>query len=351
MTSNFSTTLGDRPIAAAAIRFLAVVFSTGVHYVVASNLHLFAFPEPLKLRPVGGTVKVVNLTAAEQNRVPNAVKSNPLPIASNPVNPSTASQGSSTLPNSVLPPAISPAPDPAPSPTRSSSRATPSPAVQPSPERSVNPSASPTNSLGLDPNRRLNNYPPGTSGNPSVVQGPQPTTFESGSTTTPTKPSPPTPFVQPPERNPPPTPPSNPSPSSVGNDLVALQKLFRESLQAETGSQDVDIQRDLVLKDAAYPPAPRRDKCDGNSDQYILIGIILGDSSPDGYEEDRDEGYVYRTIFVPARTELSAFAGELGRAAAQNVHKSRSASQKLQEKGKKVLYKFQFRFDPKTCTP
>jgi hypothetical protein len=350
MTSNFSTTLGDRPIAAAAIRFLAVVFSTGVHYVVASNLHLFAFPEPLKLRPVGGTVKVVNLTAAEQNRVPNAVKSNPLPIASNPINPSVASQGGNAFPNSAFPPAVSPSPNPAPSPTRSSSNTNPSPTVQPSPNRSANPSISPSTRLGLDPNRTLGSFPPGAPGSPGGSQTPQPTgTSSPGASGSPTTQPPGTTSPQPSPSPPSPTPSKPPSPSPAGDNLAAAQTLFRESLKNQAGSQDVDIERALILKDTAYPAPPRRYQCNSSQDRYVLVGIILGDSSPDGYGEDREEGYAYNTIIAPKGDELSAEATELGMTAAQSAHRARSTAQKLQEKGKRILYKFQFKYNRQTC--
>jgi hypothetical protein len=344
MTSNFSTTLGDRPIAAAAIRFLAVAFSAGVHYVVASNLHLFAFPEPPKLRPVGGTVKVVNLTAAEQNRVPNAVKSSPLPIASNPVNPSVASQGGNAFPNSAFPPAVSPSPNPAPSPTRSSANTNPSPTVQPSPNRSANPSISPSTRLGLDPNRTLGSFPPGAPGSPGGSQSPQPTgTSSPGRSTSPTTQPPGTTSPQP---SPSPSPVTPPKPSPSGNNLAAAQTQFDQSLKVMAGPQDVDIQRPLSIQDAVYPP---RYKCNNSQDKYVLVGIILSDSSDDGFSADRDEGYSLREIVVPAGDELSAEAIQLGMTAAQNSHRARSTAQKLQEKGKRILYKFQFKYNRQTC--
>jgi hypothetical protein len=53
---------------------------------------LFGRLEPIKVKPAGGTVRVVDLTPAEQTRVPEAAKSKPLPIAQTPVNPETATR-------------------------------------------------------------------------------------------------------------------------------------------------------------------------------------------------------------------------------------------------------------------
>lgn len=71
--------------------------SIGLHFLAANNLSWFGRLDPIKLKPAGGTVKVVDLTPAEQTRVPEAVKSNPLPIAPTQENPepATRSPGSS----------------------------------------------------------------------------------------------------------------------------------------------------------------------------------------------------------------------------------------------------------------
>lgn len=54
-----------------------------MHYVLASNLGIFSLP-PLKPRPFGGTVKVVDLTPAERTRVPEVVRAAPVPIIPSP---------------------------------------------------------------------------------------------------------------------------------------------------------------------------------------------------------------------------------------------------------------------------
>jgi hypothetical protein len=70
---------------------LAIAISTGINYLLAINLGLFTRFTPPKIRPIIGGVKVVDLTPAEQTRVPAAARSTPLPITPLPVNPTLAS--------------------------------------------------------------------------------------------------------------------------------------------------------------------------------------------------------------------------------------------------------------------
>ncbi len=70
---------------------LAIAISTGINYLLAINLGLFTRFTPPKIRPIIGGVKVVDLTPAEQTRVPAAARSTPLPITPLPVDPTLAS--------------------------------------------------------------------------------------------------------------------------------------------------------------------------------------------------------------------------------------------------------------------
>jgi hypothetical protein len=72
-----------RNFSALAIKPLTILLSIGVHYVLASNLGIFSLP-PLKPRPFGGTVKVVDLTPAERTRVPEVVRATPVQIVPSP---------------------------------------------------------------------------------------------------------------------------------------------------------------------------------------------------------------------------------------------------------------------------
>jgi hypothetical protein len=78
------------------IQILMLWASFALHLMIGSSLGLFGRLEPIKVKPVGGTVKVVELTPAEQTRVPEAAKSRPLPIAPTPVNPEIATRTSSS---------------------------------------------------------------------------------------------------------------------------------------------------------------------------------------------------------------------------------------------------------------
>jgi hypothetical protein len=63
------------------IQVLMLWASVALHLAIGSNLGLF-----------GGTVRVVDLTPAEQTRVPESAKSKPLPISKIPVNPEPATK-------------------------------------------------------------------------------------------------------------------------------------------------------------------------------------------------------------------------------------------------------------------
>jgi hypothetical protein len=99
-----------RNFSALATKPLTILLSIGVHYVVASNLGIFGLP-PLKPKPFGGTVKVVDLTPAERTRVPEVVRATPVPI----VTPSPVIRNFPqfsaplTQPSSIPAPAKSPA--------------------------------------------------------------------------------------------------------------------------------------------------------------------------------------------------------------------------------------------------
>jgi hypothetical protein len=82
------------------IQVLMLWASLALHLLIGSNLGLFGRLEPIKVKPAGGTVRVVDLTPAEQTRVPEAAKARPLPIAQIPVNPQPATRAPlSSLPS------------------------------------------------------------------------------------------------------------------------------------------------------------------------------------------------------------------------------------------------------------
>jgi hypothetical protein len=75
---------------------LALWASLALHLVTGSNLDKVGLTSPVKVKPAGGTVRVVDLTPAEQTRVPEAAKSRPLPIAPTPANPEIATRATSS---------------------------------------------------------------------------------------------------------------------------------------------------------------------------------------------------------------------------------------------------------------
>jgi hypothetical protein len=79
------------------IQVLMLWASVALHLAIGSNLGLFGRLDPIKVKPAGGTVRVVDLTPAEQTRVPESAKSRPLPIAQTPINPEPATRNPITF--------------------------------------------------------------------------------------------------------------------------------------------------------------------------------------------------------------------------------------------------------------
>jgi hypothetical protein len=99
------------------IQVLMLWASVALHLAIGSNLGLFGRLDPIQVKPAGGTVRVVDLTPAEQTRVPEAAKSKPLPIAQIPVNPEPATRVRTippTPPKPGIPTLVSPPPTPSP---------------------------------------------------------------------------------------------------------------------------------------------------------------------------------------------------------------------------------------------
>lgn len=99
------------------VQVLMLWASLALHFLIGSNLGLFGRLDPMKIKPAGGTVRVVDLTPSEQTRVPEAAKSRPLPIAPVPVNPEIATRARSIpiKPKPGTPVLVAPPPIPSPS--------------------------------------------------------------------------------------------------------------------------------------------------------------------------------------------------------------------------------------------
>lgn len=109
-----------RNFSALAIKPLTILLSIGVHYVLVGNLGIFSLP-PLKPKPFGGTVKVVDLTPAERTRVPEVVRAAPVQIVPSP-SPSAVIRTSPDFSRLPAAPLTNPTPL-----TKKSSSAKPSP--------------------------------------------------------------------------------------------------------------------------------------------------------------------------------------------------------------------------------
>jgi hypothetical protein len=217
-----------------ATKALMIVLSIGAHYLIASNLGVFGSFTPLKLKSGGGTVKVVSLTPAERARVPEAVKSNPLPIAQNPVNPAPATRnfaGFSTTP--AIPSAKPPNP---------AANSTPQPQSGSTTNPSNNPSSSPSSRPAseqstarrdpFDRNNRFSTMPRGSQSNNNGESTQKPNPGPSSSQPSNPRPNPVngnTPPLTPSE-----SPPSKPPSKPPNGEPVNKNKPFQEKLNIAT---------------------------------------------------------------------------------------------------------------------
>jgi hypothetical protein len=231
----------SHPLAAKA---LTIVLSIGAHYLIASNLGIFGSFTPLKLKSSGGTVKVVSLTPAEQTRVPEAVRSNPLPIAQNPVNPAPATRnfaGFSTTPTiPAAPPTTnrtanptSPTSQPS-SPSNNPNSPSAAPSSRPAPEKSTPRRSS---SDPFDRNNRFSTMPRGSQSGGDRAPSTKPAPSQSNPPAESTRPN----ASLGNNNNPPATPPSSPPASSKppkppDGEPVNRDKPFKDKLKAQSNA-------------------------------------------------------------------------------------------------------------------
>jgi hypothetical protein len=346
-----STSFANLARSTTTIQILMIGASIGLHFLAASNLSWFGRLDPIKLKPAGGTVKVVDLTPAEQTRVPEAVKSNPLPIAPTQQNPepATRSPGSSfssgnpgtsvVVPNRTqLPPPSSQIPR-----TPNPRQPTQSPSVQNPPTNSTSKREIPivpkpsrvlqddqggrsdqgndVGSSGIPKKRRDPNSNRDTSTNNQDTNSNRTTqpNINLKPTTTPTKK---------------PSPPVDPENTSEPAQL----EFFPQAIQkfANLGVK-VDIRRPITK---IAPPYPSGESCRAAKVfSVVVIYKDYDDKDSNSLVENEEQG----TEVYPKNT-LGAVAANEGQKKALEQHRNRSTAQKSLERGKTISYEFDIRY-------
>jgi hypothetical protein len=334
-------------------QLLAVAISTGIHYLLVSNLGLFAPLESPKIRPSGGEVKVVELTPAEQTRVPVAVRSTPvatMPGATNvaPVtSPSFVPFGQSNsvyrprtdgslrspiaVPSRIIPKRSFPPSGRIKTPQKPVVRRSQNPAIPTPIASSANQSLDEPIASNPAAARQRNSLNPG---------GEQATTSLDANEQQ-KRPTSPRPTVQPESPQPLAT------PSKPGGELQQVQLKFTQAIQnlkKEVGANDMVERPIQQVPRRTYPPTPR---CSHEQNGYIAIGILLDDQG----------NSIGSSVPLSSSTELgekkeNVFIGNVlmeADGSARQQHEARSSAQKAAEKGKKILYPFIFEYDAKSC--
>lgn len=328
---------------------VAVVVSTGINYLLASNLGLLTRFNTPSDRPLVGKVKVVELTPAEKTRVPAAAKADPLVFTPTPANPSSATvspfgQGNAT---GVLP---------VPNVTPNKNRLKKSTSFNPK-TTSKNPNKLSSKGLPVTPSKTSK---PGKLPIPITTQTSFPTNLESEPSQSPGGKSTPDAI---PDSLDTPTPIGTPGGNSrqsnpggqpqnrIDNGLKSLQQSFNQDIQklkVALGASNIIERSPQRLPLRPYPQkAAARFRCSSEKNGYILVAIAID-----------DQGEVGNSIVpLSSSPELgdktnNAFIGKALEEADRNArmqHASRSIALKTREKGKKVLYPFFFEYDAKTC--
>jgi hypothetical protein len=336
-------------------QILALVLSVGMHFVIASNLGLFDRLIPVPVKPVGGTVKAVDLTASEQSRVPEAAKAKPLPI--NPIQ-AGAEQATQAIPNASSPGVLS---GNAPKTNNRTSSKTPQTPASSNPQ---------TNKLGIlpkpsntvkrsDPKYRVdqNNKFPGiqkksdgsadNQDQSATSRRTRKTNDEQPGNTNPDQPSSPTK-----------TPTTGGSADSSGEKKPPDQKQIPrdtknkvtqelqekiKTLQQQIGNSRVD--NSIALTQQRY--SGRKPSCSKEEDGYVVISIALDNQS-------KSVGNIpivfspFMDAPSPSNSLMQILLQEADRLALVK-HSQRTVEQKKKDEGISVIYPIPFGLSKKDC--
>jgi hypothetical protein len=330
---------------------VAVVVSTGINYLLASNLGLLTRFNTLPERSPTGKVKVVELTPAEKTRVPEAAKADPVIFTPTPATPSSTTVAPFGQGNRV---GILPVPSVNPNknqPKKSNS-------FKPK-TTTKNPNKTALNGRPLAPSKISK---PGKLSIPMKTKTALPTSLDAEPSPTPGGKT--TPNLIPDSLDDAPTSPTGipagnsrqSSPSGTPQKksdkrLQSIQEIFNQDVQklkAALGASNIIERPPQRLPLRPYPQkATSTFRCSGDKNGQILVAITID-----------DQGTVDNSIVpLSSSPELgdksnNSFIGkalEEADANAQKQHASRSIALKNVEKGKKVLYPFIFEYDAKTC--
>jgi hypothetical protein len=325
-----------------AAKTLTIVLSVGAHYLIASNLGIFGSFTPLKLKSGGGTVKVVSLTPAERARVPEAVRSNPAPIAQNPVDPAS---GTRSLSNSGTP-RFTPTSQPSPS---SSNRPKPTATKnsQPAPNRSTTKrSANPKSPF--DKNNPFPVMEPRSSTGTPTSTGTSTPTSTGTPTSTPTTSGKPKPTPTPSGTSiPAPTP--KPAPTSTDS-FEQLQSVFESKVSSVISNKTRTEKLPTEIK--TYPKDPLggfvrcKSGTDSRLDGYIFTSYEIDESFTRESGNFRSSTVVHSS-FLDQRIINRTI--EDHQEDAIKRYEMRSSTEKAKDKGLGVKYKRVRQFKSNTC--
>jgi hypothetical protein len=327
---------------------VAVVVSTGINYLLASNLGLLTRFNTLPDRAPTGKVKVVELTPAEKTRVPAAAKADPLVFTPTLANPSSTNASPFGQSNAA---GVLPVPNVTPNKNRSKKSNSFNPKTTPK-----NPNKTSVTGRPLAPSKISK---PGKLPIPIKTKTALPTSLDAEPSQTPNSKPTTNPTPDNLDDSPTGTPggnsgqssPSGQSKNKSNNGLQSIQETFNQDIQklkAALGASNI-IER--PPQRLALRPYPQRGtstfRCSGEKNGQILVAITID-----------DQGTVDNTIVpLSSSPELgnksnNPFIGktlEEADATAQKQHAARPIALKTVEKGKKVLYPFIFEYDSKTC--
>jgi hypothetical protein len=363
---NFLDTLSD-PTA------IAILGSIALHALIGSTFPFFTQPEKTGKKDAPTTVKVVELTPSEQQRIPQA-RPQPKPASAPVPKPIATNRPTATLPRA---PQFSTSPQAIPfSPIRKP--ATTKTAKQKTPQQPVTPPVFDPN-IFTEPTPKPSQTPKGTKPKPVTVK-PAPTKPQSqpkkpkvaatpspdldipmdwsGDGQEPGKPIT-TPQAQKPSTTPTPsatpTPGTTPQPitpssgSSTGNGPGYAGAANAKEIEYLNKYPGIKVYPPTDLKQ----PYPTAMACPKTKQLPIIVYMAVFDKWPENQNSDimgvstpdSLDASTFASEATPQNEQLSKVAKNAAIFAANKQDQNRS----LEDKGKRVLYRYRVQFDPSTC--
>jgi hypothetical protein len=351
---------------------IAILASIALHAIIGSTFPFFTQPDKTGKKDAPTTVKVVELTPSELQRIPQV--RTPKPVAPPVTQPVPTSRPAATKPR---PPQFSTSPQAIPfSPVRKpTATATPKPTTtkqqaappvfdpniftEPTPKTSPTPKGNKPKPVIVKPSPTSTPKPLSQKPKVAVTPSPQPeATDDDGGQQPPDRPAA-TPQAQQPSVTTKPSiaptiapttqPTTRPSGSSTGNGSGYAQAAISKEIEYRNKYPGIAVYEPTDL----LQPYPEGMACSKTKQLPIIVYMAVFDKWPDNQNSavmgestpDSLDASTFANEVTPQNEKLSIVAKNAAIFAANKKDQTR----RPEDKGKRVLYRYKVQFDPSTC--